>query len=101
MITIVGDDTLSYTARLVKEGVNLNAIPKTMDNDVYGDRILYWFFPPLSRRQSISSQNFRTSIGSHERIGVVELFGRNSGETALITGYLSYVDRTIISAKSH
>ena len=40
--------------------------------------------------------NFRTSIGSHERIGVIELFGRNSGETALITGYLSYVDRTII-----
>ena len=32
--------------------------------------------------------NMRTSVGSHERIGIVELFGRNSGETSLISALI-------------
>jgi 6-phosphofructokinase 1 len=39
----------------------------------------------------------RTPAGSHERFLVVEMFGRNSGESALITGYLADVDRTLIA----
>jgi 6-phosphofructokinase 1 len=39
----------------------------------------------------------RTPTGSHERIAVVELFGRNSGETSLISAYLADVDRALIS----
>ncbi|HOT99172.1 MAG: 6-phosphofructokinase [Anaerolineaceae bacterium] len=95
LITIGGDDTLSYSNRLVKEGVKLNAIPKTMDNDVLGTEYCIGFSTAVTQAVNLIT-NFRTSVGSHERIGVVELFGRNSGETALITGYLSYVDRTII-----
>jgi len=95
LITIGGDDTLSYSARLVKEGIKLNAIPKTMDNDVLGTEYCIGFSTAITQAVKLIT-NFRTSIGSHERIGVVELFGRNSGETALITGYLSYADRTII-----
>ena len=95
LITIGGDDTLSYSARLVREGVKLNAIPKTMDNDVLGTEYCIGFSTAVTQAVNLIT-NFRTSIGSHERIGVVELFGRNSGETALITGYLSYADRTII-----
>jgi len=95
LITIGGDDTLSYSARLKKEGVKLNAIPKTMDNDVLGTEYCIGFSTAVTQAVNLIT-NFRTSIGSHERIGVIELFGRNSGETALITGYLSYVDRTII-----
>jgi len=41
--------------------------------------------------------SLRTAAGSHERIAVVELFGRYSGETSLVTAYLSGVDRAIIS----
>ena len=39
----------------------------------------------------------RTTAGSHERICVVELFGRNSGETSLFAAYLADVDRAVIS----
>ena len=95
LITIGGDDTLSYSARLNREGFPVVGIPKTMDNDVLGTDYCIGFSTAVSAAVSLIT-NFRTSVGSHERIGVVELFGRNSGETALITGLLSYVDRTII-----
>src|SRR3990172_12416796 len=36
LIPIGGDDTLSYGQRLHMEGVNIVAIPKTIDNDVAG-----------------------------------------------------------------
>lgn len=95
LITIGGDDTLSFSARLQKEGVPIVAIPKTMDNDVLGTDYCIGFSTAITRGVNHIT-NFRSSVGSHERIGVIELFGRNSGETALITGYLAHVERTII-----
>lgn len=96
LVTIGGDDTLSYTARLDKEGVPTVAIPKTMDNDVPGTDYCIGFSTAVTRSVEFIT-NMRTVAGSHERIGVVELFGRNSGETSLLSAYLAYVDRAIIS----
>ncbi|HOL17876.1 MAG TPA: 6-phosphofructokinase, partial [Bacillota bacterium] len=87
---------LSYTVRLYKEGIPVVAIPKTMDNDVFGTDYCIGFSTAITRSVDFIT-NMRTAIGSHERIGVVELFGRNSGETSLISAYLAYVDRAIIS----
>ncbi len=95
LVTIGGDDTLSYSARLHKEGFPVVAIPKTMDNDVYGTDYCIGFSTAVTRSVEFIT-NMRTSVGSHERIGIVELFGRNSGETSLISAYLGYVDRAII-----
>jgi 6-phosphofructokinase 1 len=96
LVTIGGDDTLSYTARLNKEGVPAVAIPKTMDNDVFGTDYCIGFSTAVTRSVEFIT-NMRTSVGSHERIGIVELFGRNSGETSLISAYLGDVDRAIIT----
>ena len=96
MIPIGGDDTLSYGLRMHEEGVPVVAIPKTMDNDVFGTDYCIGFSTAVTRGvQFIHS--LRTSTGSHERIAVVELFGRYSGETSLITAYLAGVDRAVIS----
>ncbi len=96
LIPIGGDDTLSYGERMHHEGVRVIAIPKTMDNDVYGTDYCIGFSTAVTRSvQFIHS--LRTSTGSHERIAVVELFGRNSGETSLIAAYLAGVDRALIS----
>ncbi len=96
LIPIGGDDTLSYGERLHEEGFPVVAIPKTMDNDVYGTDYCIGFSTAVTR-----SVNFihalRTSTGSHERIAVVELFGRYCGETSLISAYLASADRAIIS----
>jgi 6-phosphofructokinase len=96
LIPIGGDDTLSYGERLHREGMKVVAIPKTMDNDVYGTDYCIGFSTAVTRSVEFI-HNLRTSAGSHERIAVVELFGRNSGETALIAAYLAGVDRAIIS----
>jgi 6-phosphofructokinase len=96
LVPIGGDDTLSFAARLHKEGFPVIAIPKTMDNDVIGTDYCIGFSTAVTR-----SVNFihalRTSSGSHERIAVVELFGRYCGETSLVSGYLAGADRVLIS----
>ena len=96
LIPIGGDDTLSFGERLHSEGFPVVAIPKTMDNDVYGTDYCIGFGTAVTRSVQFIHQ-LRTSTGSHERIAVVELFGRNSGETSLISSYLASVDRALIS----
>ena len=96
LIPIGGDDTLSYAARLHQEGFPIVAIPKTMDNDVYGTDYCIGFSTAVTRSVDMIN-NLRTPTGSHERIAIIELFGRNSGETSLISAYLADVDRAIIS----
>lgn len=96
LIAIGGDDTLSYAARLHQENFPVVAIPKTMDNDVYGTDYCIGFSTAVTRSVDFITA-LRTPTGSHERIAIVELFGRNSGETSLFAAYLSHVDRAIIS----
>jgi ATP-dependent phosphofructokinase / diphosphate-dependent phosphofructokinase len=96
LIPIGGDDTLSFAVRLYKEGVRVASIPKTMDNDVFGTDYCIGFSTAITRSVEFIHA-LRTPAGSHERIAVVELFGRNSGETALIAAYLSDADRALIS----
>lgn len=96
LIAIGGDDTLSYAVRLHKEGFPIVCIPKTMDNDVHGTDYCIGFSTAVTRSVEFIHA-LRTPTGSHERIAVVELFGRYSGETSLISAYLAGVDRAIIS----
>ncbi len=96
LVAIGGDDTLSYCERMHREGVAVVAIPKTMDNDVFGTDYCIGFSTAVTRSVQFIHQ-LRTSCGSHERIAVIELFGRNSGETSLISSYLAGVDRALIS----
>lgn len=96
LVPIGGDDTLSYGLRMHDEGVPVVAIPKTMDNDVHGTDYCIGFSTAVTRGVEFIHA-LRTSTGSHERIAVVELFGRYSGETSLITAYLAGADRAVIS----
>lgn len=96
LVPIGGDDTLGYGARLYEHGYPIVSIPKTMDNDVYGTDYCLGFSTAITRSVQFIHQ-LRTSTGSHERIAVVELFGRYSGQTALISAYLAGVDRCLIS----
>lgn len=96
MITLGGDGTLRFSAHLSRLGFPVVSVPKTMDNDVFGTDYCIGFSTAVSR--SVEAINaLRTTIESHERIGIVELFGRRSGETALLAGFLAQVDRTVIA----
>ena len=96
LVPIGGDDTLSFALRLSDEGFPVVAIPKTMDNDVHGTDYCIGFSTAVTRTVNFVHQ-LRTSAGSHERLAVVEVFGRYSGETSLVSAYLSGVDRAVIS----
>jgi 6-phosphofructokinase 1 len=88
LVTIGGDDTLSYSQVLTNEGVPLVAIPKTMDNDVQGTEYCIGFSTAITRaKEAINRQ--RTTLGSHERIGVFRIFGRDAGFSALYTAYVT------------
>lgn len=95
LIVIGGDDTIGYAQHLQKRGVRVIAVPKTMDNDVYGSDYCIGFGTAVTRSVQYIHQ-LRTSSGSHERITIVELFGRSNGETCLISSYLAGVDRALI-----
>jgi 6-phosphofructokinase 1 len=95
LIPIGGDDTLSYGVRLCKEGVNIVAIPKTMDNDVPGTDYCIGFSTCVTRT-IMMIQNLRTSAGSHERFLVVEVFGRYAGFTAMLPTMAGSADRCVI-----
>jgi len=96
LITLGGDGTLRFSAHLSKQGFPVISIPKTMDNDVFGTDYCIGFSTAITR--SVDAINaLRTTAESHERIAVVELFGRRSGETALLAGFLAQVDRTVIA----
>jgi 6-phosphofructokinase 1 len=88
LVTIGGDDTLSYSRVLTDAGVALVAIPKTMDNDVQGTEYCIGFSTAITRaKEAINRQ--RTTLGSHERIGVFRIFGRDAGFSALYTAYVT------------
>jgi 6-phosphofructokinase len=96
LVALGGDGTLTFARRLHDEGVPLVAIPKTMDNDVFGTDYCLGFSTAVTRSVTFIN-DLRTGAGSHERYLVVELFGRYSGETCLLASYLSGVDRAIIA----
>jgi 6-phosphofructokinase 1 len=96
IVALGGDGTLTFARKLHSENVPVIAIPKTMDNDVYGTDYCLGFSTAVTRSMNFIN-DLRTSAGSHERFLVVELFGRYSGETCLLASYLGGVDRAVIA----
>jgi len=95
LIPIGGDDTLSYGVRLFQEGLKVIAIPKTMDNDVPGTDYCIGFSTCVTRTIQMT-HDLRTSAGSHERLLVLEVFGRYAGFTAMLPTMAGAADRCVI-----
>ncbi|RKY45462.1 MAG: phosphofructokinase [Candidatus Neomarinimicrobiota bacterium] len=95
LIPIGGDDTLSYGVRLHQEGFKVIGIPKTMDNDVPGTDYCIGFSTCVTRTLALT-HSLRTSAGSHERILVIEVFGRYAGFTALLPTMAGAANRCVI-----
>ena len=95
LIPIGGDDTLSYAVRLYKEGFKVVAMPKTMDNDVPGTDYCIGFSTCVTRTINMTN-TLRTSAGSHERLLVLEVFGRYAGFTAMLPTMAGAANRCVI-----
>jgi 6-phosphofructokinase len=90
LIAIGGDDTLSYASELDRKGVKVIAVPKTMDNDVRNTEYCIGFSTAITRAMDAIERQ-RTTVGSHEHIGIFRVFGRDAGYTALYTAYVTGV----------
>jgi 6-phosphofructokinase len=90
LIAVGGDDTLGYAAELSKLGVKIVAVPKTMDNDVRNTEYCIGFSTAITRATD-TIQRQRTTVASHERIGIFRVFGRDAGFTALYTAYVTSI----------
>jgi ATP-dependent phosphofructokinase / diphosphate-dependent phosphofructokinase len=90
LIAIGGDDTLSYAAELDRQGMKVIAVPKTMDNDVRNTEYCIGFSTAITRAMDAIDRQ-RTTVGSHERIGIFRVFGRDAGYTALYTAYVTAI----------
>jgi ATP-dependent phosphofructokinase / diphosphate-dependent phosphofructokinase len=90
LVAVGGDDTLSYATRLNELGVKIIAIPKTMDNDVRNTEYCIGFSTAITRAAD-AIQRQRTTVASHERIGIFRVFGRDAGFTALYTAYVTSI----------
>jgi 6-phosphofructokinase 1 len=88
VVAIGGDDTLSYAAELDRQGVRVIAVPKTMDNDVRNTEYCIGFSTAITRAMDAIERQ-RTTVGSHERIGIFRVFGRDAGYTALYTAFVT------------
>jgi len=88
LVAIGGDDTLSYASVLANQGLQVVAVPKTMDNDVQNTEYCIGFSTAMTRALNAITR-LRTTLGSHERIGIIRMFGRDAGFTALYTAYVA------------
>jgi 6-phosphofructokinase 1 len=95
LIPIGGDDTLSYGVRMYQEGMKVVAIPKTMDNDVPGTDYCIGFSTCVTRTIELAN-SLRTVGGSHERVMVLEVFGRYAGFTAMLPTMAGAAHRCVI-----
>ncbi len=88
LVAIGGDDTLSFASALDRAGFPVIGIPKTMDNDVQGTEYCIGFSTAITRARELITRQ-RTTLGSHERVGIFRIFGRDAGFTSLYTAYVT------------
>ncbi len=95
LIAIGGDDTLSVAAGLAARGAAITAIPKTMDNDVWGTEGCLGF-DTAANIVTEAIDRIQTTTASHHRVAVVEVMGRDAGWVAAWGGIAGGVDAILV-----
>ena len=96
VVAIGGDDTLGAAGEAQRRGLlNAVGIPKTIDNDVYGTDYTIGFDTAVNESVR-AAENLKTTIMSHERVGILEVMGREAGWIALFTGLSTMADYVLI-----
>ncbi|WP_291766244.1 6-phosphofructokinase [Caldivirga sp. UBA161] len=95
VVAIGGDGSLKASYKATELGIRVIHIPKTIDNDVFGTDFTIGFDSAVNAAVNVT-ESFKTTLMSHERIGVVEVMGREAGWVALHTGLATMADATLI-----
>ena len=104
LVAIGGDDTLSVASRLTKgervtKPVPCVGVPKTMDNDVHGTDQCFGFDTSVTLAVE-ALQRLRDTADSHNRVIVLEVFGRKAGWTALYSAIAADADFVLVPERN-
>lgn len=95
LIAVGGEDTLGVANKLVKEGLNIVGVPKTIDNDL--DQTEYTFgFDTAVNIAMEAIDRLHTTADSHHRVFIVEIMGRHAGWIALHSGIAGGADAILL-----
>lgn len=95
LIAIGGEDTLGVADKLVKEGMKIVGVPKTIDNDLSETDYTFGFDTAVNIAMDCIDR-LHTTAESHDRIMVAEVMGRHAGWIALHAGIAGGADVILI-----
>jgi 6-phosphofructokinase 1 len=95
LVAIGGDGTLGIALELVKRGLKIIGVPKTIDNDVSGTVTTFGFDTAVNTAIE-AIDKLHTTAESHDRVLVMEVMGRNAGFIALHAGLAATADVILI-----
>lgn len=95
LIVIGGDGTLKVAGELVKLGVPVIGVPKTIDNDLNATDITFGFSTAVETATD-ALDKLHTTAESHHRVMVLEVMGRYAGWIALHAGIAGGADVILI-----
>ncbi|SHE93613.1 6-phosphofructokinase [Fodinibius roseus] len=95
LIAIGGDGSMNIASRLIRKGINIVGVPKTIDNDIYGCDISLGFDTAIDIATG-AIDRITTTAESHQRLMVVEVMGRYAGWIALYAGIAASADVVLI-----
>ena len=85
LVCIGGDGTLGIACRLMKDGIPVIGVPKTIDNDLRGTEITFGFDSAVAFATE-AIDRLHSTAQSHHRVMIVEVMGHRSGWIALYAG---------------
>lgn len=91
LVAIGGDGSMNIASKLIKKGLNVVGVPKTIDNDIFGCDVTLGFDTAIDIATG-AIDRITTTAESHHRLMVVEVMGRYAGWIALYAGIASSSD---------
>ena len=95
LLTLGGNGTHKTANLLSQEGLNVIALPKTIDNDIYGTDVTFGFHTAVDTATDVIDR-LHTTAASHSRILMVEIMGNKAGWLTLYSGLAGGADAIII-----
>jgi len=85
LVCIGGDGTLGIACRLMKNGLPVVGVPKTIDNDLRGTELTFGFDSAVAIATE-AIDRLHSTAQAHHRIMIVEVMGHRAGWIALHSG---------------
>ena len=95
LVCLGGGGTQKNARRLMKEGLNVVTLPKTIDNDVAGTDMTFGFDTAMTTAAE-AIDRLHSTAESHHRIMIVEVMGHNTGWLTLGAGIAGGADVILI-----